>query len=68
MSRLYRGRKMLQQLLYKYAVEQGIIKADAPFGASSDPSAGGADPAADTIDLASYRRSQRAKGRGGEGA
>src|SRR4029079_11321618 len=25
MSRLYRGRKMLQQLLYKYAVEQGII-------------------------------------------
>jgi RNA polymerase sigma-70 factor, ECF subfamily len=26
MSRLYRGRKMLQQLLYQYAVEQGIIK------------------------------------------
>src|SRR3954471_17497880 len=25
MSRLYRGRKILQQLLYKYAVEQGII-------------------------------------------
>jgi RNA polymerase sigma-70 factor, ECF subfamily len=27
MSRLYRGRKMLQQLLYQYAVDQGIIKA-----------------------------------------
>src|SRR5450432_3965115 len=26
MSRLYRGRKMLQQQLYAYAVEQGIIK------------------------------------------
>src|SRR5262245_8944576 len=26
MSRLYRGRKLLQQQLYQYAVEQGIIK------------------------------------------
>ena len=29
MSRLYRGRKMLQQQLYQYAVEQGIINAQA---------------------------------------
>src|SRR5882757_7349932 len=27
MSRLYRGRKMLQRLLHDYAVEQGILKA-----------------------------------------
>lgn len=29
MSRLYRGRKMLQKMLYSYAVEQGIIPAEA---------------------------------------
>ena len=29
MSRLYRGRKMLQKLLYSYALEQGIVKPDA---------------------------------------
>jgi RNA polymerase sigma-70 factor (ECF subfamily) len=54
MSRLYRGRKMLQQTLYQYAVEQGIIKSDAPVGASSGTSAG--DDAAAPIDMAAYRR------------
>jgi RNA polymerase sigma-70 factor, ECF subfamily len=50
MSRLYRGRKMLQQALYQYAVEQGIIKA----GSHADVApAGGADA---PVDMAAYRR------------
>ena len=44
MSRLYRGRKMLQGLLHGYAVEQGIIPATAGDGEAS------------TVDLAAYRR------------
>jgi RNA polymerase sigma-70 factor, ECF subfamily len=48
MSRLFRGRKILQNLLHDYAVEQGIIQPDA------------AAPA-ETLDLAAYRR-QRGKG------
>jgi RNA polymerase sigma-70 factor (ECF subfamily) len=59
MSRLYRGRKMLQKLLYSYALEQGIVKADGnhPAGASDD-----ADVDA-PLDLDSYRRRT---GRGGK--
>ena len=50
MSRLYRGRKMLQQALYQYAVEQGIIKA----GSHADVApSGGADA---PVDMAAYRR------------
>jgi RNA polymerase sigma-70 factor (ECF subfamily) len=44
MSRLYRGRKILQGLLHGYAVEQGIIPASTAAGE------------ANTVDLASYRR------------
>ncbi len=43
MSRLYRGRKMLQRLLFDYALEQGIV-------ARKDE--GGAPP----VDLDSYRK------------
>jgi RNA polymerase sigma-70 factor (ECF subfamily) len=62
MSRLYRGRKMLQKLLYSYALEQGIVKAD---GNSADHAA---DDSADAdvdapLDLDSYRRRT---GRGGK--
>jgi RNA polymerase sigma-70 factor (ECF subfamily) len=45
MSRLYRGRKILQRLLHDYAVEQGILKDDADPKKSDAP-----------VDLASYRR------------
>jgi hypothetical protein len=49
MSRLYRGRKILQGLLHKYAVEQGIIRA----GINSDGDSGkGAKP----VDIAEFRR------------
>ena len=42
MSRLYRGRKILQGLLHDYAVDQGIIPRP--------------EKVADTVDLADYRR------------
>src|SRR6185436_4476701 len=59
MSRLYRGRKMLQQLLYGYAVEQGIIGEDHEAGATANDPVG-------PIDMAAYRKK---KGQGqGEGA
>ncbi len=44
MSRLYRGRKMLQKTLYGYAVEQGIISPESP------------DEQEDVADLAAYRQ------------
>ena len=53
MSRLFRGRKILQGLLHDYAVEQGIIQ---PAAAEA------ADPQA-PVDIAAYRR-RRGKGQG----
>jgi RNA polymerase sigma-70 factor (ECF subfamily) len=59
MSRLYRGRKMLQKLLYSYALEQGIVKAE-----GSHPADESADADVDApLDLDSYRRRT---GRGGK--
>jgi RNA polymerase sigma-70 factor (ECF subfamily) len=51
MSRLYRGRRLLQRALHDYAVEQGIIK----------PVARLAEVPADTIDLAAYRQDKKDK-------
>jgi hypothetical protein len=48
MSRLYRGRKILQRLLHDYAVEQGILKEDAAAKEGKAPDA--------PVDLASYRK------------
>ncbi len=50
MSRLYRGRKILQGLLRDYAIEQGIISADA---AATDEDAQGDGK---TVDMAAFRR------------
>jgi RNA polymerase sigma-70 factor (ECF subfamily) len=50
MSRLYRGRKILQGLLYDYAVEQGIIAPGNPERVSG-PS--------ETLDLDAFRRQKR---------
>jgi RNA polymerase sigma-70 factor (ECF subfamily) len=52
MSRLYRGRKILQRLLHDYAVEQGILKDDKP----------GAPPGDGPVDLDSYRRKKLSEG------
>jgi len=68
MSRLYRGRKMLQQLLYKYAVEQGIIDEGSGrhLAAAEAAAVGGSVEA--PIDIRAYRKKQaRAQGKRGEG-
>jgi RNA polymerase sigma-70 factor, ECF subfamily len=56
MSRLFRGRKILQGLLHDYAVEQGIIQSKSVDAAEL------ADPAA-PVDIAAYRR-RRGQGQG----
>jgi len=58
MSRLYRGRKMLQQLLYQYAVDQGIIKAGSHADVAPPAGRAAADARA-PVDLATYRRRHR---------
>jgi len=67
MSRLYRGRKILQRSLFKYAVEQGVISPDWTAGGAADAAkkqAAAAQPAgAQTVGLDSYRR-KRAGGAG----
>ena len=56
MSRLYRGRKILQGLLYDYAVEQGIISN--PSGSAEKvPGPSGEEPR--TLDLDAFRRQKR---------
>src|SRR5580765_3331314 len=61
MSRLYRGRKILQGLLFEYAVEQGIVQSGAGAGAAPQgASAGQADPAS-PLDLSAYRRARSSK-------
>ncbi len=57
MSRLYRGRKILQGLLYGYAVEQGIISAQGTNGENGDR-------AGETVNLEAYRR-RREEGEAG---
>jgi RNA polymerase sigma-70 factor (ECF subfamily) len=54
MSRLFRGRKILQGLLHDYAVEQGIIQAQRAAGDGAAP-----------VDIAAYRR-RRDQGQGGD--
>lgn len=53
MSRLYRGRRLLQKKLYDYAVEQGYIKAQS----ATDPEAASDDTT--LSDLETYRLQQR---------
>ena len=69
MSRLYRGRKLLQGLLFDYAVEQGIVDPGRSGQVSSNVGARAAstsDGDADgvTLDLESFRR-KRSGGEGG---
>jgi RNA polymerase sigma-70 factor (ECF subfamily) len=61
MSRLYRGRKLLQQQLYQYAVDQGIIKQGshedvAPAAVVSNKGRAGAPDGNAPVDIAAYRR------------
>jgi RNA polymerase sigma-70 factor (ECF subfamily) len=65
MSRLYRGRRLLQTVLYDYAVAQGIVRpASAPDGAApgGDGATTGGDAAGDDaklVDLSAYRRGDK---------
>jgi RNA polymerase sigma-70 factor (ECF subfamily) len=65
MSRLYRGRKILQGLLHDYAVEQGIIPAVATTPAEGGDA--GKPQQAQTLDLEAFRRQKRGGHAGGEG-
>jgi len=56
MSRLYRGRRLLQGALRDFAVASGYVKAADDDGKTVDDK---------TVDLASYRASRKAGG--GEG-
>jgi RNA polymerase sigma-70 factor (ECF subfamily) len=70
MSRLYRGRKILQGLLYQYAVEQGVIKDSQQARAAAETAgaaqlAQSAQPGIDAdapVDIAAYRRRRHAGG------
>jgi RNA polymerase sigma-70 factor (ECF subfamily) len=60
MSRLFRGRRLLQRALHDYAVEQGIIKPPAQAHPPvPEPVPGPVPDHAGTIDLAAYRKSKR---------
>src|SRR6476660_3840252 len=61
MSRLYRGRKILQGLLHKYAVEQGIIPASHPVNDAGEAPARDEVQAVEApVDIAAYRRRRNA--------
>jgi RNA polymerase sigma-70 factor (ECF subfamily) len=78
MSRLFRGRKILQRLLYDYAAEQGIIDpakmprveiggADITLSPALAPDAAGAETKTSvgrTFDLEAYRRKRSGGGEG----
>jgi RNA polymerase sigma-70 factor (ECF subfamily) len=55
MSRLYRGRKMLQKLLYDYAVESGIIRGSQ----EKEAEAREAKESAGVVDLEGFRKLRR---------
>lgn len=66
MSRLYRGRKILQRLLYDYAAEQGIIdpaRVPRQEGESGPVTPENAVPG-NTVDFESYRRKRNGGGSG----
>jgi RNA polymerase sigma-70 factor (ECF subfamily) len=52
MSRLHRGRKLLQRALYNHALALGIVKGEEQVGATSQPRA----EESKTANLADYRR------------
>lgn len=62
MSRLYRGRRILQKLLLEYAIEQGIVRApaDRTTGDPEVPAGSSQSGSEDApLDLTAYRRQRR---------
>src|SRR3954469_19260491 len=65
MSRLFRGRKLLQRILFNYAVEQGIVAPGrAPELAGEAAGSGGRSSSGGTLDLDSFRRHKRGTAEG----
>jgi RNA polymerase sigma-70 factor (ECF subfamily) len=62
MSRLYRGRKILQKLLYEYAVDQGIVRNARHAPGEAAPGTREDDQGAETLDFESYRRKHGKQG------
>jgi RNA polymerase sigma-70 factor (ECF subfamily) len=68
MSRLYRGRRILQRRLHEYAVAQGIVR-PAPAANDAAPAQGAAEPAAEGVpvtSLSQWRERRRGSGSQGE--
>src|ERR1700761_1136052 len=59
MSRLHRGRKLLQRALYNHAIALGIVKGEDQVGSASDDRGAPAGAAAKTASLAEYRSRKR---------
>jgi RNA polymerase sigma-70 factor (ECF subfamily) len=57
MSRLHRGRKLLQRALYNHALAMGIVKGEEKVGGRGDASPG--DVVKAPADLATYRAKKR---------
>ena len=67
MSRLFRGRKILQGLLHDYAVEQGIIN-PGPWKGPGPPARNRPPVVPAPVDMAAYRRRRdQGQGRGDAG-
>ncbi len=59
MSRLHRGRKLLQRALYNHAVSLGIIKGEDMIGHGDGKNAVSEKPAAPPADMAAFRARKR---------
>ncbi len=59
MSRLHRGRKLLQRALYNHAVSLGIVKGEDMIGHGDGKNAVAAKPAAPPADMAAFRARKR---------
>jgi len=60
MSRLHRGRKLLQSKLYEHALAMGILKEDAPMSGKRQDSSPELKEAAVPTDINEYRSKRRA--------
>lgn len=65
MSRLYRGRRMLQNMLYNHAVEQGLVPARTPFaeGEGDEQQARGQEDLSETAGLNDLENENKQTGR-----
>ena len=63
MSRLHRGRRLLQKHLYDHAVDLGIVAPLPTVAEGADVAQAGAAAASEPLDLASFRERRKAAAR-----